>query len=536
MLKRLYIVISLLVTLTSAAVMFSSCVDHPQQQEDGNPKPNKDVYEVTVGMVNLYSPSADQPGVSGMIHDAILQKFYIDIQAVTLAPETYNDQLAWMMSVDQLPDLLYHDSLNNKLQFREMLDTGKLQHVPKKLWAQMTNLSRVLSWYEDVYSIDGSMYFIPRTYQTFDQTHGSSNVIFYRSDWASALGYTVTDYVQFSRMVDILKAYVGTDPDGNTKKDTWGLTGSGGITFLKQAFFEPFGVRDWMYENGKWIPGLISDSAKEAMAWICQLYRDGIIDPDIVDQTPEQAMSKFLTGKAGAVLAGAYCMQTREIEEKWAMYNPTRRVESAIAVLPKYETPRGVYYNENDTFETVTLFSSKIEDDEMENILWFFDWLYSAEGRTYMSYGNAGEHYTETGGVITSNLTDQNGSPANFGSMATEYAPLVRLASWNYDCLSSERAAMSEFRLNAAGRVENGYWPWSWPDMMFTDGMFEAEMCTFDMDTVAQQKLLNLMMTTMDFDADWQIYVQECYTELNIEGVSELVAQKARELGITPQE
>ena len=64
------------------------------------------------------------------------------------------------------------------------------------------------------------------------------------------------------------------------------------------CFLTPFGVREWVYEDGGWIPGLLSNQAKAAVAWAAQLYRDGIIDPEFDTQTEEKAMQKFISGRA----------------------------------------------------------------------------------------------------------------------------------------------------------------------------------------------------------------------------------------------
>ncbi len=78
-----------------------------------------------------------------------------------------------------------------------MLDIGLIRDIPKSMWTKKDSLSRVISWYEGIYNIDGEMYFIPRTYQTYDQTHGASNVILYRKDWAETTGTTCRRILTF---------------------------------------------------------------------------------------------------------------------------------------------------------------------------------------------------------------------------------------------------------------------------------------------------------------------------------------------------
>ena len=65
--------------------------------------------------------------------------------------------------------------------------------------------------------------------------------------------------------------------------------------------------------------------------------------------------------------------------------------------------------------------------------------------------------------------------------------------------------------------IENNIWTWSHESELFTNGMITPEMCVFDINLIAQQKLLYLIKTTRDFDTDWDNYVKSMYEELNID-------------------
>lgn len=344
-----------------------------------------EIEEISFGIWELRQPQSD---ASFLVYDYIKQNFKIDLKPITLSIDNWQSELDWMMGANQLPDVFVHDILGNKFQYKQLITTGAIRELPKEMWGQMQRLSEVLSWYEEIYAVDEKMYFIPRTYQTFDQTHGATDVIFYRNDWAKDLSYTsFGETARFIDIIELLGAYRASDPDGNTVWDTWGITGSGGIDFLWSAFLTPFGVRDWVQEDGQWIPGLLSDSAKEAMAWAAQLYRDGIIDPDIATQTKERAMQKFLSGKAGMILASAYHGHIEKFEEQWNVYNPDTSVQKSIKILPSYITPMDTINNEVETFQGGSLISGNVNDSKMYKILSLFNWMYDNEGRNYLTFG-----------------------------------------------------------------------------------------------------------------------------------------------------
>ncbi len=379
--------IILAVLIFSSALFFLGCSKEalPVIDEKTNTMTDE-VEEISFGVWEIRAP---QSAASIMIYDYIKANFKIDIKPITLSTDNWRSELDWMAGANQLPDVFMHDVTDNKLQYKQLINAGALSFLPKEIWGKMQRLSEVLSWYEDVYSVNDKMYFIPRTYQTFDQTHGSTNVIYYRKDWAQNLSYSSFDTdIEFTDIIKLLSNFRASDPDNNTIWDTWGITGSGGIDFLWSMFLEPFGVRSWVIEDGRWIPGLLSDSAKQAMAWAAQLYRDGVIDPDIADQTPERAMQKFLSSKAGMLLAPAYYSDLLDFETQWAIYNPDTSIENSVRIMPSYKTPKGTISNEVDTFKGGSLISSNITDGQMYKILKLYNWMYSPQGRNYLIYGS----------------------------------------------------------------------------------------------------------------------------------------------------
>ena len=363
------------------------------------------------------------------------------------------------------------------------------------------------------------MYFIPRTYQTFDQTHGATNVIFYRSDWAKDLSEdTFGETAEFTDIIDLLSAYRSSDTDKNSIWDTWGITGSGGMDFIWNAFLIPFGVRDWVYEDGQWIPGVISAEAKKAVSWAAQLYREGIIDPGIAAQTEEEALGKFLTGQTGAVLAPAYYEDLVYLEREWGTHNPDKSITKSIKIIPAYRTPEGTIHNGVSTFKSCSMISSNVGEQKMQKILAFFDFLFSTQGRNLMEYGS----------------TEAQTGPAegNFLGNSPEFISFANIASWNLDRNPGSAEEDSDFITYALGVIEKDIWPWSFDEELFTNGMITPELCVLEADDIAEEKILRLIKTTRDFDADWQRYVESMYNELNLdEAIAEVNARAEEYFG-----
>lgn len=472
-----------------------------------------EVEEVSFGMWELYEAQSE---AAIFISEYIENNFNIKIKPIAFSKDNYKEELDWMIGANMLPDVFAHNATSNKFQYNVLISSGSIQPIPKESWAPLTRLSAVMSWYEKIYSYNGQMYFVPRTYQTLDQTHGASNVIFYRSDWAKDLSKsTFKDTASFTDIIELLSAYRSSDTDGNTIWDTWGITGSGGIDFIWDAFLTPFGVRNWVLEDGKWIPGIISEQAKEAVSWAAQLYREGIIDHDIATHSAEDALGKFMTGKAGALLAPAYYGDLSYFEREWEIHNPDNPITKSVRIIPAYTTPKGTLHNEVATFDTGSMISSGVGESKMEKILSLYDFLFSKEARNLFEYGSTQAQETQ--------------SDEDFLSFSPEFSSFANMASWNLDKNSDSSDADSDFIVYARDMIEKNVWPWSFQEELFTNGIITPEICVLDINSIAEEKILMLIKTTRDFDADWDIFVQSMYSELNLEEAIAEVNARAEE-------
>ena len=510
MIKKILYTFSAVLLIFNIA-FFSGCQIEADPEEVQQPITEDEdaVHEISFGMWDIYEPQSE---AAVYISDYIEDKFKIKIKPMTFTKDNYKNELEWMIGANMLPDVFAHDVTEDKLQYKVMKLSGLIQPIPKELWSKEENISRVMSWYENIYAVGGEMYFIPRTYQTFDQTHGATNVIFYRSDWAGELSQHVfSNTAKFTDIVDLLGAYRSSDPDSNSIWDTWGITGSGGIDFIWEAFLTPFGVREWMQTENGWIPGIISNEAKEAISWAAQLYREGVIDPDIDRQTTVESLGKFFTGKAGAVLAPAYYSDLKYLEQEWNVHNPDKTITNCVKIIPTYLTPSGQIHNEVTTFEGGTMISSRVSEKKMEKVISLMNFLFSEDGRDLMETGNG-------------NITDDM-----FIMTAPEFSAFYNMASWNMDKNPLSSVQNSSFIEYSNDMIENNIWPWSYENELFTNGMITPEMCIIDIDSIAEEKIMKLIKTTRDFDADWDNFVASMYSELNLDEAIDEVNQRAEE-------
>jgi putative aldouronate transport system substrate-binding protein len=152
-------------------------------------------------------------------------------------------------------------------------------------------------WYADV---DGKNFGIPNMFN--DGAFSRPGI--WRMDWLANVGITKKPET-LAEFREAFHHFTHSDPDGNGKNDTYGMSGNltGWYTFFAEffgAFNElPF---DWMRRGDRIVYGGIEPGTKQALAVLRDWYADGIIDPDFVTDGlggGKRLLKKFQTGRSG---------------------------------------------------------------------------------------------------------------------------------------------------------------------------------------------------------------------------------------------
>ncbi|MBO7742706.1 extracellular solute-binding protein [Paenibacillus sp. MWE-103] len=154
-------------------------------------------------------------------------------------------------------------------------------------------------------TFDGKLMAIPGT------TRGLNNVdmVWIREDWRKKLN--LPEPKTMDDLLNIIKAFVDQDPDGDGKKDTIGLTmgknfydGYAGLAGFFNAFhaypYTSASTSMWIQDkDGKLVYGGIQPEMKPALQALQDLYKAGAIDPQFVVYDGAKAAEAENQGKAG---------------------------------------------------------------------------------------------------------------------------------------------------------------------------------------------------------------------------------------------
>ncbi|MCP1307963.1 extracellular solute-binding protein [Paenibacillus tyrfis] len=156
----------------------------------------------------------------------------------------------------------------------------------------------------------------------------TNHAIYIREDWLQKLKLEAPKTTE--ELLQIAKAFANRDPDGNGKKDTFGVNLSGnGFTIVNHMFGH--GLNDWDIQSDRAVHEW--DRLKASVAFQKSLFDAGLVDKDfLTDKNGEKAKQDFLSGKLGMYLHQALSSSDYDTFKK---NNPNGKI--AILPLPKSE-------------------------------------------------------------------------------------------------------------------------------------------------------------------------------------------------------
>ncbi|MEG2087060.1 MAG: hypothetical protein RR022_02590, partial [Angelakisella sp.] len=362
---------------------------------------------------------------------------------------------------------------------------------------------------------------------------GNRYAFYYRKDYAKALGYDFSQRVTWQMLSRYCNDVVTKDPDGNGKNDTTGVTLlAGGQRMLFDTLYESYGVREWMYEDGRWIPGLLSRRSKELTLGIKKLYETGAVDRDYFSITAKGSSEKFATGKVAVLLAPADLKSAGDDfrMKYWSVIHPTLPIEDYVGLMTCPMDNQGKRYNKPQAYDTSTLFSASVSDQTMDKVLRLMEFLYTEEGSLLLRYGFRDEHYRLDGDEIVSLVTNLEGQPIRFADTCPDFSLLENLSSWRLNCYTrytEPSYTLWDFQMDSTLRSE--YWSNN-SKPLWTDYLDSGSLAQFSIIEYANERLSQMITTPKNYTQDWQQYLDDAYADdtvrMAVEEVNALAFQR----------
>ncbi|MEK8126667.1 extracellular solute-binding protein [Paenibacillus filicis] len=285
------------------------------------------------------------------------------------------------------PDLLFEYSPNVKDPLQQQKQFMPIDQLIDKT---STEYKKVLQEYPALKKAgmksDGKLYYFGRI-NWVEPNRG----VLIRTDWLKKLGLSMPKTTD--DLYEVIKAFTEQDPDGNGKKDTYGISLSGNSSFsLKQIFGA---TSKWVVKNNELV--LDWDRQKAYYTIVKRLYDEGLVDKDFAtDTNGAKSKQDFITGKTGI-----YGILTTDIVNDTLLgtIDPLKKnvPEAEVAFLPYPKSPFGSFVPtlKNPVQMTAAVSATAKNPDA---VMKYIDFMLKEPTTKALEYGIEGTHYKITDG------------------------------------------------------------------------------------------------------------------------------------------
>ena len=220
--------------------------------------------------------------------------------------EQYTDSVTMVIAQNDLPDVMIVEDLD-ELQY--LVDNDMIADLTDSYNNCMSDtIKNIYGSYGrdilDVVTFGGKIMAIPET-----NISDGPNLIWIRKDWMDALGLSAPRTL--SDVEEIIRQFKEKDPGHNGAGNTVGLVCDtslcGGCGYSSEytldIIFAAYGAfpKQWIYdEDGNVVYGSVQPEAKEALAHIHELYKEGILDQDFLMRTSSNLIELIVDGQCGS--------------------------------------------------------------------------------------------------------------------------------------------------------------------------------------------------------------------------------------------
>jgi len=454
---------------------------------------------------------------------------------------TFNtEQLNILIASDSLPDCFWiYDPDPIELYYKqEVVRTIPLDMMKKYAPTYLTYYDKYpILWVQSLLKgSDSELVTISGVTETYTDKLYLYND-FYRYDWLMNTGvdlevniekiadsmYIADKAVAPSKFKEMLDAFVNGDPDGNGIKDTIGLVKMN----INQCVLPGFGIGPTDVEvNGQLEMYYATEPYKNMLIYLADLYKNGLLDQEILTQNRSVAWEKMVNNKAGV------CSESTNSLNPWAMDRPPL---SVLAVNPDYEflmvpglrDENGGFGNAGFQSPNYGWFyvNRKVTDDyKLQKILEFVEFACFARGDQELSatmyYGEKGVYWEFDDKGVPQMLKEDYPSGYGSGVFGSEYAEVGFI--WDWITLLPLFNAGAKYYVG-----ENGIWnkyiktPERFDPLGETNIIEVKTAVQTNINDVVSTFRSNVILGTVDVEAQWDQYTKD----LNNAGYDKLMAE-----------
>ncbi len=448
------------------------------------------------------------------------EKFNIDWDLIPVTWGDWNERVRAWVAADDMPDILWWDMKTNYTnEFRTWANAGAFRAIPADLsnWPNLQALREKLITDDTMLTVNGELYGWPASRQNPDWLENAYYCMFaYRRDWAKAVGlYKEGDAYTWDEVKAMIKAVQEQDPGQNGVGNTIGITSE--TWAFPGVFMEILGMADDRNgyvkdENGDYIPYFTTDTYRQELKFVTDLFQEGYIWKDQVVDSGSDGVNHFTAGTAFMFLGNNSASWFSGTAYPKMVDTGVVSSSDDVAPMIVYSPVdnKSFWLTETEDYWTVAHLNHNVDDEKLTRILDMWNWLGSEEGRIFSVAGLEGQDY-EVNPDGTYTILWEKGEDGNYISPYADtasniYTPPALVPAPNETSRMdgyNAFAAIYEFMQTSPDyHVHKLNW-----DLLTFDGEQYANYGAFDSDVKA--KITEIIAGGGDVDAQWDAFLAE---------------------------
>lgn len=275
-----------LVVTIAASILTTACTSSSPSESDTSNSPKSIKVLFTKG-------GFEGAPETNSIKSEIIKGSGVNFEHIAPPSANYAEQVSVILSSNDKPDVV---RLPKFADYFDYQDQGALLPLDDYLKDTPDIVKNIPKEALDQLRVNGKLYGIP----IWTSQHRYNFII--RGDWLTKLN--LSEPKTLDDLKNVYMAFRDKDPDGNGKKDTYGLSGQGFEGF--DPIFGAFGLMSptlgyWYEDNGKLSPSALHPNTKKALEYLRDLYAEGLIDPEFITvKTEAQLNEKAMKNQFGS--------------------------------------------------------------------------------------------------------------------------------------------------------------------------------------------------------------------------------------------
>src|SRR5690625_3499743 len=319
------------------------------------------------------------------VQELLEEKANVELDIDWVPDNNYNERLNTAFATGTLPQVM-SVGFQQMDQFKEAVRDEQFWEIGPYL-DEFENLSELKETVLDNLKIDGKIYGL------YQGNPLSRQGIIYRKDWADNLGISTPETTE--EFYEMARAFTEDDPNENGKDDTIGVTDRNDLIYgAFKTISSWFGTpNNWGEKDGELLPEFMFPEYMEAMDFVKDLRDNEYMNKDFPVTSKDDQQDMFKNGTAGIYVGS--------MGDVVSIHKDALDLDPDVVydVQNYIEGPDGEYgIWAIPGYASQLLFSKDAieSEEELKDILAFYDKLMTPEFANLVSWGVEGEHYNVT--------------------------------------------------------------------------------------------------------------------------------------------